>query len=1032
MRTGRTSKLWLARTMRLIALALFAPTLLLVGADLLVGGRVRPASARALAAPAQALNPVASEESRVAEAGAAAGPVRRVPWTGSKIAGTPEPPPPYTVALAFPNLKFEFPVVLVRAKGTARLFLGDLRGRIFSFPNDPGCKKADLALELAGVHPDLTALYGLTVHPDFDKNRYVYMCYVRKNDVPDGSVVARFVVSRTDPPVIDPGSEQVILTFWSGGHNGGCLDFGTDGYLYISTGDGAGPSPPDTLMTGQDCSDLLSSVLRIDVDHPEAGKAYAIPADNPFMNMHAVRPEIWAFGFRNPWKMSIDRATGDLWVGDVGWELWEMIHKVHRGGNYGWSVMEGPQPVHVEGRRGPTAILPPVKAHPHSEAASITGGYVYHGTRLPELAGAYIYGDYQTGIIWALRCQGETVTWQKELARTPLHLVAFGETQDGELYLVDHDRTHQIYRLVPDPAANVTHAFPRRLSQTGLFASTRDHRPAPGVFPYQVNAELWADGATAERLLAVPGADRVGLDDQGNWRFPEGSVLARTVSIEREPGKPSSRRRLETQILHLEAAAWRPYSYVWNDDQSDAVLAGAGGAALTIPLTGPGGRRELSYRVYARAECVLCHNPWVEKRTTLFGVQSGSPLGVNTPQMNKRYTDGHVGANQLAVFHQMGLLAWTPDLTKLPKLVDPYDESAGLDRRARSYLQINCAHCHQFNAGGAANIALGYDVPLEATKTVGVRPIQGTFNIAGARIIAPGDPAGSVLYYRMSKLGGGRMPRVGSSQVDARATRMIHEWIARMPAAKAGEPADGAAKVAPEDRGAIEALRQPDRLSPDARSAAIQRLASTTHGALMLLGLIDRSPGSEALRRDVVAITRNSPHVEVRDLFERFVPEAERVKRLGDVIDRAAILALGGDAARGRLIFTANLAVQCKSCHKAGDVGETVGPDLTKIGAKYNKAALLDQILEPSKTIDPLFITHLLETKDGRVLTGLIVEKSPREVVLKDAQGKTIRVSNAEVEQLVPQSRSLMPELLLRDLTAQQVADLLEFMASLR
>ncbi len=200
----------------------------------------------------------------------------------------------------------------------------------------------------------------------------------------------------------------------------------------------------------------------------------------------------------------------------------------------------------------------------------------------------------------------------------------------------------------------------------------------------------------------------------------------------------------------------------------------------------------------------------------------------------------------------------------------------------------------------------------------------------------------------------------------------------------------------------------------------------------MLLGLIDRSPTGSSLRRDVVAIARNNPQVEVRDLFERFVPEGERVKRLGDVIDRAGILALGGDAARGRLVFTTNPAAQCKTCHKAGEVGETVGPDLTKIGAKYNKAALLDQILEPSKTIDPLFVTHLLETKDGRIVTGLIVEKGERDVALKDAQGKTIRVPHTEVEKLVPQSRSLMPELLLRDLTAQQVADLLEFMASLR
>ncbi len=291
-------------------------------------------------------------------------------------------------------------------------------------------------MDVAKLYPELTMFYGLVCHPEFDRNRYIYVCYVLKNDVPDGSVVARFTVSRTDPPVIDPRSEKVILKFWSGGHNGGCLVFGNEGYLYVSTGDGAGPSPPDTKLTGQDCSDLLSSILRIDVDHADPGKAYRVPVDNPFVNVPDVRPEIWAFGFRNPWKMSVDRATGDLWVGDVGWELWELIDKVERGGNYGWSVMEGPQPVHVEGRRGPSPILPPTKAHPHSEAASITGGYVYRGTRLPELAGAYIYGDFQTGTVWGLRYQGGTVSWQNELARTPLHLVAFGETHGGELYLV--------------------------------------------------------------------------------------------------------------------------------------------------------------------------------------------------------------------------------------------------------------------------------------------------------------------------------------------------------------------------------------------------------------------------------------------------------------------------------------------------------------------------------------------------------------------------------------------------------------------
>jgi putative heme-binding domain-containing protein len=200
----------------------------------------------------------------------------------------------------------------------------------------------------------------------------------------------------------------------------------------------------------------------------------------------------------------------------------------------------------------------------------------------------------------------------------------------------------------------------------------------------------------------------------------------------------------------------------------------------------------------------------------------------------------------------------------------------------------------------------------------------------------------------------------------------------------------------------------------------------------MLLALIDRREEAESLRRDVIAITRNSPQVEVRDLFERFIPEKDRVKRLGDVVDRAAILALKGDAVRGRLIFTANPGAPCKSCHKAGDAGESIGPDLTKVGSKYDKAALLDQVLEPSKTIEPQFVAYALEAKDGRVINGLLVERTDRAVVLKDAQGKTVRVPSPEVERLVPQSRSLMPELLLRDLTSQQVADLLEFLATLR
>jgi putative heme-binding domain-containing protein len=288
-----------------------------------------------------------------------------------------------------------------------------------------------------------------------------------------------------------------------------------------------------------------------------------------------------------------------------------------------------------------------------------------------------------------------------------------------------------------------------------------------------------------------------------------------------------------------------------------------------------------------------------------------------------------------------------------------------------------------------------------------------------------------VLYYRVSKLGGGRMPRVGSDEVDVRAVRMLHDWIAGMPS-HARETAEGHAVVPSDDLAALEALRRGDRTPAEARSAAIQRLTSSTRGALLLLDLVDRGPESGLFRREVIAIARQSPAVEIRDLFERFIPREERVRRLGDVVDRRALLSLPGDARRGRAVFVDNPSAQCKTCHRIGDIGQAVGPDLDKIGAKYDRAALLEQILEPSRTVEPQYTSHLVETKDGQVLTGLVVEKTAREVVLKDAQGKTVRIPAADVERLVPQARSLMPELLLRDLTPQQVADLLEYLKTLR
>src|SRR5439155_3840603 len=232
--------------------------------------------------------------------------------------------------------------------------------------------------------------------------------------------------------------------------------------------------------TGQDCSDLLSSVLRIDVDHKgEPGGVsprvnYAIPKDNPFLGMKGVRPEIWAYGFRNPWRMSFDRQTGQLWVGDVGWELWEMVHKVEKGGNYGWSIVEGRQPIKPNQKPGPTPIRPPMIELPHTIAASVTGGYVYRGKKFPELAGAYVFGDWETRRIWAARFDGDRVTEMPEIVKLGIRMAAFGEDNDGEIYFAEYDHG-TLHTLARNDAAGKNTNFPTKLSETGLFKDVKKH-----------------------------------------------------------------------------------------------------------------------------------------------------------------------------------------------------------------------------------------------------------------------------------------------------------------------------------------------------------------------------------------------------------------------------------------------------------------------------------------------------------------------------------------------------------------------------
>ena len=287
-------------------------------------------------------------------------------------------------------------------------------------------------------------LLGLAFHPNFPTNGRFFINYTRTNGGQLQTVVSEYRRSSGDPDLADPSSERVLLVFDQpfSNHNGGMLDFGPDGYLYISSGDGGSGGDPQG--NAQNLSNLLGKILRIDVDR---ALPYAIPPDNPFVGIEGARDEIWAYGLRNPWRFSFDSATGRLFAGDVGQGDWEEIDLINRGENYGWNRMEG---THCYPIGTPTCEMEgltlPIAEIEHPVSRSITGGYVYRGSQSTSLWGSYLFGDFGTGRVWALS-EGTGGVWSRqELARTGYSISSFGQDDDGEIYLVDY--RGEVFRLV--------------------------------------------------------------------------------------------------------------------------------------------------------------------------------------------------------------------------------------------------------------------------------------------------------------------------------------------------------------------------------------------------------------------------------------------------------------------------------------------------------------------------------------------------------------------------------------------------------
>lgn len=773
----------------------------------------------------------------------------RIPNNSLNVPADP-PATAVQVVPAFPSLTFTDPLDFVTPPGDEkRLFVCEIGGKIKVIPDVTAANPtSSLVLDLAQVitSPPRTpaeswnpgpaneaGLMGLAFHPQYATNGYFYVSYmIVKGSDPNVWYhrLSRFTMPPAQigqpAPVADPSSELILFEQRDrdDNHNGGELQFGSDGYLYMPLGDEGNPDDYRNNALRIDMN-FFCAMLRIDVDkkpgnlepnahvNPTAAglgysavnaiprdeipagsgnffARYSIPIDNPYVstsqggtwdgmfngaaisasNLPYVRSEFWAFGLRSPWRFFIDIPTGEIWLGDVGQDSYEEVDLITKGAHYGWAYYEGNHP----GSRTPTAgftSVDPVFEYPHDalpgdpnfKGNAVIGGVVYRGTRFGSLTGAYIFGDHVSGNIWTITRPGGVTTVQR-IAGQP-GIGNFGtDPSNGDVLLSDYYGGRIMRIVTATPATN----YPATLSATGLFADLSDLSPAPGVLPYAPNLTFWSDHAVKKRWFSIPDpTSRMTWSRDGSWTFPSGQIWVKHFDLETERGNSASpKKRVETRLLVKNDSGVYGVSYRWNEGGTDATLVDDGGENFPIDITVGGAPYTQQWGIPSRAQCVTCHSS-----------QAGRALSFNTRQLNQVSTINGFTGNQLDLLHGHDFLTNAPEPANLlPRHLRPDETAYPLDARVRSYLAVNCAYCH---AGVMSTAPSSWDGRHEITlEQTGL--INGFTGVAGGdfRLIVPGDTAHSVVLQRMGATGGfTRMPPLASNEIDPVNIDLVTDWI---------------------------------------------------------------------------------------------------------------------------------------------------------------------------------------------------------------------------------------------------------------
>jgi uncharacterized repeat protein (TIGR03806 family) len=663
----------------------------------------------------------------------------------------------------YPNLAaFSQPTKLLQAPGDdSTWYVLEKGGRIRMFADEPNAAEHAIWLDIRSqVNTNSEGgLLGMAFDPDWPQVKEIYLSYTGDPGGPMISYISRFkIADDTILPVAWTEEKIIVVDQDFNNHDGGDIAFGPDGYLYVGFGDGGSGGDPND--RAQDTTRLLGSFLRVDVrgvDWPAPG--YTIPPDNPFAENPACGrnandndcPEIFAWGFRNPWRWSFDRDTGMLWAGDVGQNQWEEVDVVELGGNYGWDCREGAHDYQPANCSPDELLIEPVAEYSHAVGNSITGGFVYRGNSIQELVGRYVYGDFGSGRVWALQSDGQGGFQAEELLDTGYNIAAFAEDQSGELYIVHFGGT--ILKLEP-VGSTTPDAVPELLTETGCVDGTDPTLPAQGLIPYDINASFWSDDAEKTRYMALPEGRTISIEADHDWTFPTGSVIVKNFKL--------GGKWIETRLLMRHPdGVWAGYTYEWNDAQTEANRVYGG---KTKDISGQ------SWIYPSESQCLECHT-----------AAAGVALGPETAQLNKAFTYPATGisSNQVLTLDHIGMFAshLSTGADQLPKLADPADSGAPLDSRARAYLHTNCSQCHRPGGPTPSDMDLRYHTTLAETNSCDAIPLNGNLGIADARIVAPGDFSRSVLTERMNRRDIYGMPPLGSNVIDAQGVALINGWI---------------------------------------------------------------------------------------------------------------------------------------------------------------------------------------------------------------------------------------------------------------